>query len=393
MSRKNPLVLDGNEVRFRLEAERVHSKTPVHIDWVRFTVIRRNCAAPSVDDLFPLAKGDAVVWDGLQELDRVLRQLPDCDHSAAAQAMELALEVAGALGRDFVVHPEARKGLDFYRFRLSIERNGAEVGWVGFQASSDSPRQATQGKTLHVNIEGAACTFAEVGWNHRIADIVDARSGTLTRGDLALDFFDGLQGGISRVVADYEAGLLDVCGKRLKANNLGDWTSSSKGARSFYVGSKEAGKQTNAYEKGDQLFGVEAGSRWLRVELRYGNKLRELSTEMLRRPADFFAGASDWHAAILREADAQQVQPEPVARKSRLPIETVKAEATRVLRWLKRTAGPVVGLALRELPESVLLEFMSNPQKPGRLSRFSAAEISAAISQVLTVERAGLAFA
>ena len=61
---------------------------------------------------------------------------------------------------------------------------------------------------------------------------------------------------------------------------VGDWANGH--ARSFYIGSKEAGKQTNIYEKGDQLFGVETGSKWLRIELRYGNKLRVLSPEMLR---------------------------------------------------------------------------------------------------------------
>ena len=392
MSRKNALVLDGEEVRVRLEAERVFSKTPVHIDWVRFTVIRRNCETPSADDLFPRAEGNADLWERLSEFDRMLREVPDCDQGAGVQALELAQEVCTALGAEFSVATEVRKGLDFYKHRLSIVRNGAEVGWVGFQASSDSPRQAAQGKTLHVNIEGAGCTFAEPGWNARLADLADARAATITRADLALDFFDGLRGGIERVKADYGAGMLDICGKRLKCNMLGDWTASSKGARSFYTGSKEAGKQTNAYEKGDQLFGVEGGSRWLRVELRYGNKLRELPSDVLRRPADFFAGASDWHAAVLREADAIAA-PQPIPRKPRLAIETTDAEVTRVVRWLKRTAGPVFAFAMRELPEPALLQLMSNPQLPARLARFAPGEVREAIGRVLTVERAGPAFA
>lgn len=70
----------------------------------------------------------------------------DCDlrgneFEASAQAMELGNEVAEALGPDFVLHPELRKGHDFYRHRFSIERNGDEVGWVGFLAASESPKQ------------------------------------------------------------------------------------------------------------------------------------------------------------------------------------------------------------------------------------------------------------
>jgi phage replication initiation protein len=391
MTRPNALVLDGDEVKLRLQAERTASKSAVHVDWVRFTVIRRNCPAPSLDDLFPLAGGDAAAWDRLTELDRVLRDTPDCEHGAAAQAMELAQEVASALGSEFAVGPEARKGHDFYKFRLSIERNGVECGWVGFQASSDSPRQRAQAKTLHVNLYGAACTFAERGWNERIAAIVDQRAGTLTRCDLALDFFDGFHGGMQRVYDDYKAGLMDVGGKRLRSNMVGQWANDCE--RSFYFGSKEAGKQTNVYEKGDQLYGADANSPWIRIELRYGNKLRELPSDMLRRPADFFACASDWHAAMLREIEwAPEPAPAAVPCRGRLPIETVKAEATRAMNWLKRTAGPVVGLALRELPEWALLQLMSNPQKPGRLARFSAAEISAAITDVLAVEGHSPAF-
>lgn len=64
---------------------------------------------------------------------------------------------------------------------------------------------------------------------------------------------------------------------------IGDWSANPQDGRSFYFGSKEAGKQTNAYEKGHQLFGFEAGSKWLRIELRYGNKLRVLPVDMVRR--------------------------------------------------------------------------------------------------------------
>ncbi|MVT36640.1 hypothetical protein GO497_01320 [Acidovorax citrulli] len=76
---------------------------------------------------------------------------------------------------------------------------------------------------------------------------------------------------------------------------VGDWCGGK--ARSFYVGTKEVGKQTNVYEKGHQLFGDADTSAWIRAELRWGNKARFLPIEMLRCPADFFHGASDWHAS------------------------------------------------------------------------------------------------
>ena len=373
---KNGLVLDGSDVKVRLLAERQASKSVVHVDWVRFTVQRRNSPAPHVDLVFPPPVRVDSVWDAdsrAVRLQKTLALLPDPDYAAGAQAWELAGVVAAALGPDFHVNAELRKGHDFYRYRFSIERHGVECGWAGYLSSSDHPRQTNQARTIHVNLYGAACTFAAVGWNDRLADICDERDADLTRCDLALDFFDGLDGGgIEGVRSAYMAGLCDVGGRRLRCNMVGDWCNNRE--RSFYFGSMEAGKQTNVYEKGHQLFGAESGSVWLRAELRYGNKLRVLSSDMLRRPADFFACASDWHAAMLRKAD-QVVTPEPVKTTPRLAVETVKAECVRVSRWLLNVAAPACATAFEFLGDE-FLELVTNKKRPGRLQRFTPSELS-----------------
>lgn len=372
---KSSLVLDGSDVKLRLEAERAASKSPVHVDWVRFTCLLRKSAFVSVDKLFP--KTDSV-WDaGYREaqFQKIMSGIADPDFSASQQALDLAQEVAAALGSEFSVLPEVKKGHDFYRFRWSIERCGAECGWVGYLSSGDSPRQSAQGRTIHANIYGHACTFADSGWTGRIADIVELREADLTRCDLALDFFDGLPGGFDAIVAEYHAGAMNVGGKKLKSNCVGDWLNGHE--RSLYFGSKESGKQTNVYEKGDQLFGVKAESKWLRAELRYGNKLRELPVDMLRRPADFFAGASPWHAALLLKADAI-VSPEPVRCAGRLAGETVKAEVSRVIRWAKQTAAPTLALLSEHLDVNALWELIGHSKLPGRLQKFSPLEIKGA---------------
>lgn len=386
------LVLDGNEVKVRLMAERERTGSPVHVDWVRFTTTLRHAPAPDVEILFPSGKAhDGASYERWQEVRRVLAALPDCEHDAAAQARQLAVEVAELLGPDFTVASDIRKGHDFYRYRWAILRNETECGWVGFLSSGDSPRQQAQARTLHVNIWGSACTFASEGWNLRIADYIDSCKGDLTRVDHAADFFDGLRGGMDRVLSDYRAGLMDSGGKRLKSNCVGDWANGHE--RSFYVGSKEAGKQTNLYEKGDQLFGVEYGSCWMRAELRWGNKLRELSTDMLRRPADFFAGASDWHALILSEL-AEQVKAERVRCRSRLSVETVLAECVRNAQWLLRVAGPSVAALWRFADDETFLQVMGTSKRPKRLQRFSDGELREAFKQAFqTVEGAAPAFA
>lgn len=383
---KSALVLDGGEVKFRLMAERVATQSVVHVDWVRFTCLLRNAPLVDADLLFP----NFNIWeDAERRVHKALAELPDPEFSAGAQAMELAQEVAKSLGEAYAVASEVRKGHDFYRYRWAIERNGVECGWVGFLSSSDSPRQQAQAKTLHVNLFGAACTFAEHGWNDRIAAIVEARDADLTRCDLALDFFDGIEGGLDGIVDDYRAGRCDSGGKRLKSNCVGDWLNGV--GRSLYFGSKEAGKQTNCYEKGHQLFGVESGSPWLRIELRYGNKLRVLSADMLRRPSDFFAGASDWHALMLAKADALPC-PEPVKTTGRLALETVSAEVRRNVRWLFNVGAPSVAIAFQHMGDE-FLELVTTTKLPGRLRKFSPAELKRAFQRFSTVEGASPAFA
>lgn len=378
---KNDLVLDGNEIKLRLNAERFFSNQVVHVDWVRFTCMLRNAPLPSVDDLFPDSSRsmDAYTFYRQDSLARVLRELPDSDFSAAVQAKTLAQQACEALGPDFAVFPEVRKGHDFYRYRWSIVRNGQECGWVGYLSSGDSPRQNAQAKTLHCNLYGSACTFAVPGFNVRIAALVESTSSTLTRVDLALDFFDGFTGGMDRVKREFEHGLMNHCGKQPKCNLVGDWCNGR--ARSFYFGSKEAGKQTNVYEKGHQLFGPKDDSPWLRVELRYGNKLRVLPPDMLRRPSDFFAGASDWHASMLAEADSIAV-PEPLKTSSRLAAETLVAEVKRNVQWLLDTAAPSIALCFQHLGNtSFIEEILLNKKAPGRLQKFSKGEIAGAFDR------------
>jgi phage replication initiation protein len=391
MTKANDLVLDGETVKLRLLAERTAHKTPVHVDWVRFTCLLRNAPAPSIERLFPASVS---VWDKdyrQAQMQKILRDIPDYDFVPSAQALDLATEICAVLGEGFTVSPEVRKGHDFYRFRWSIERQGAECGWVGYLASGNSPRESSQGQTIHANLYGHACTFAAAGWHLRLADLVDSHHAKITRADLALDLFEGLTGGMESLEADYKNGVFDVQGKRPKAAIVGDWFNGCE--RSLYIGSKGAGKQTNIYEKGDQLFGAVANSPWVRVELRYGNKLRVIESDILRRPADFFAGASDWHHEMLNQTGAE-FSAQACPQDKRLPVETVLAEVTRNIRWAVTTASQTIATAFRFLPESEFLELVNWETKllPGRLRKFTPKELGAAFSGVMgsfsTVEHA-----
>ena len=382
MTRPNLLVLDGEQVKLRLLAERTETRTPVHVDWLRFTVQRRLTTAPSADLLFGPEPFN--VWEAqAHRVHKALAELPDAEHWVGAEALQLAQDVCQALGDEFSVAAEVRKGHDFYRHRWSIERNAVEVGWIGFLASSTSPRQQAQAKTMHVNLYGAACTFAAAGWMECMALLIAGRDGDITRADLALDFFDGLplDDGMESVRAEYMAGLMDVSGKRPKCSMVGDWCNGQE--RSFYIGSKQAGKQTNVYEKGHQLFGADSGSLWTRIELRYGNKLRVLPVDLLRRPADFFAGASEWHARMLSLVEPPpEFVPEPIKTTARLADKTADAALYRVGRWVADVAMPAVSLLLSVGGDQFVSDLYTE-QRPHRLRGFSMSQLTAAVPRVL----------
>jgi phage replication initiation protein len=377
---------DGDTIRLRLQAHRIFSKSSVSIDWWRASFFRRNLPPPSIDALFPRPSSFAGLTEdaialAIEEGRFPIKDFNDIDvFEATQQAYHLAKQVAAILGKQFSVSSHPLKGMDFYKYRFSILLNDTECGWVGYLAASNSPHQLAQNNTIHVNLYGMACTFADFGWNLVLADFVDKHAAKQTRCDFALDRFDGVQGGIERINQQYKDGLCNVGGRKLKCNLVGDWNNGHD--RSLYIGSRVSGKITNVYEKGDQLYGEKFGSDWLRIELRYGNQVRVLPTDMLRRPADFFAGASDWHAQILLEADLSDalVVAAPVPRLPRLEIETVKAECARSISWLNQTAGPSLALAIQYLDESELRRLCMNRKLPGRLSKFSRSDIQKQMS-------------
>lgn len=390
MKHQNALVLEGSEIKLRLQSERVNSTSVVHVDWLSFTLYTRHAPVPDVEILFPLPQqidtdgfDDATPYAkeqafyGRFRVARLLRDLPDADFAVSAQAYAIAKDVAERLGPDFQVEPQYDKGRNFYRYRWSITRaGGKEHAWVGFLASGESPRQMAQSTTIHVTIEGSGCTFAQDGWRESIANYIDSNRGLITRCDLALDMFDGLQGGMNRLRTDYAAGLMDHMGNHPKHNLAGPWEGGV--GRSFYLGSKKTGKQTNFYEKGIQLFGEESGSPWIRAEVRYGNDKRILPTEMLRKPDDFFAGSSAYHATLIREYSEQAV-PVKTELKKQLRDSTVEGGIQRLIRWFMNTAAPSAWVLFDHLDadQMNLVLDCKKGQLPGRLQKFKREEVFA----------------
>lgn len=386
MSQKNSLVLDGNQIKVRLQISAAKRGSFVHVDWLRMTFNMRYLPVPGVDFLFPTVE-NADVRDplfgtqGYEELNDLmfpqLKDLLEHEKVAAAYAWGLADEIAAFLGEGFTVDVHPKPGRDFYKYRYSILRHGHAVGWVGFLSASKGKYKDQQAQTVHVNLEGMACTFAQDGWLVQVADYLDEHRGTITRCDFALDFFQGIQGGFDRLKEDYSTGKMDHLGRRPKCKVWDEWDEQNEG-RSIYLGSRQAGKITNIYEKGKQLFGPKDASDWWRAELRYGNQLRVLPSDILRNPADVFAGASAWHAQLLAE-HKEYHEGQRIKCKERLEKQTIEAEVTRNVRWFLDNAAASAMLALRYAPQKLLDElfFDEGLPLPNRLRKFDRDEVKA----------------
>lgn len=406
MAKSNVLVIDGGEVKFRLEAERQASTSLIHIDWLRFTVFVRN-VVPTFETLpdwrldagskwerhlnkveFGSAAFDYLSAPAQSLVIRSTLETFEADRressfqAVASQAFDLAREVAKNLGAEFVVNTSLKPGQDFYKYRIAIERHGHECAWVGFLASGNGKSKGSQDQTIHVNIQGHACTFAAYGWREKMAASIKLHAGRITRCDLALDLFDGLGYSFGRLLDDYKAGVFKVRGKNPACALAGDWCNDC--ARSLYIGSRASGKITNIYEKGDALFGIKAMSKWIRAELRYGDQLRVLECDILTNPDSYFAGASEWHEALLAQAGAT-VNALPIRTTPTLEKQTVAAEVTRNLRWLRDSAAATVSAALKYMDYDSLIQFLNpdSPKVPGRLSKFKPSELVGAYASVL----------
>lgn len=143
------------------------------------------------------------------------------------------------------------------------------------------------GRTF-VEFTGKACA-----WIHREiwATWLDQVNARLSRVDLAYDDFDGTHS-VHWMKQQFQSGAFKNRGQNPSVEMAGPWLNTdlwSKGL-TFYVGKRENGKMLRSYEKGRQL--GDPDSLWVRHEVEFKRqKEKLLTTEMLRKPAEYLAGA------------------------------------------------------------------------------------------------------
>lgn len=338
------LVLEGKRIKLMTQERAVRADAGVIIDYLRFTVTRDALIRAHLP-----AKGNLII-DGLQNDQEITEDL------ACYWARLLGFQPG-----------EARAGRDFYDHTFTVvDADGHEVGSVSGGGEG-------QRGTFCLSLKGYGCNFARHGWERRVYDVFSAMGATITRIDLARDFFNGERGYHDAENA-YRAGGFSYRGRAPSVYQHGDFEHGQ--ARTFQVGKRDSGKLFRGYEKGHQFTLMD--DPWWRAEVELRNHNRVIPFETLIRPAAFFAGAYAFCAELLEQV-------EPVAIPTGEKVIDVSVE--RTVRWLERTVAPaIVTLSLADGFDwltRLAVEHAHRP-RPRGLKGLSTESLQAGIRRALT---------
>lgn len=397
-------VLDGEKVKWTLEQVEGVNPGRVRVDWLRFTLpvdamVRR---VETIEQVGACGRSAVDLWSwafvhGETDRDKFFRVAGFVPESLALKAATTvtpefyvtpkALACLGNAMLDTIVrrddggsiftldahHHSEESGMDFYAARSPVMYEGAVVGYV--LAGGRSPNQAN---TVHFNLFGGACLHLGPKQLRAIADLVDQLGGWITRADLALDVWEGLD--VADVQAAWANGEFDVRGKRPSQREHGSWSSGH--SRTFEVGSRGTGKLMRAYEKGDELFGPEANDPWVRLEVEFRNNHRVIETDVLREPGGFFAGAYPYLEAYMAKVDAA-VEPLRIPTHAEVADKTADAAVKRLVDWVSNTAAPALSAVWNLGGDLVADIIRDNQHRPARrLAGFASETIKRAFDQV-----------
>lgn len=381
-------VLQGRKVKFTLEAIEQANPNRVRVDWLRFTAPVDTFKVSFAPDFGPFTVSaaqfaESARYEGVHQALQAPKELAAAagllivgdsvvSRSAESVAYQAAVQLVERLGMFSAGVPEL-SGMDFYTARCPVIHEGATVGFVLAGGKSDQQRN-----TVHVNLFGSACLHLAPVHLHALAAWIDQLGGWITRADLALDVWEGLD--VTDVRQAWIDGNFDVRGKRPGQKEHGSWTSGH--SRTFEVGSRTTGKLLRAYEKGDELFGPEANDPWVRLEVELRSNQRVLETDLIRRPADFFAGAYPYCEAFLAKLHVGAAS-KSIPTHRQVKDKTAEAAVTRVVRWITNTAAPALA-AVWNLGGDMVAEVIEKNQhrQARRLAGFNRADIQAAFDQV-----------
>lgn len=306
------LVIEGGKLKVVCQKRQLEAKAQngVIVDYLRFTLRR---------ELIP-------------ETKRIPRYTDDQD-LARWYANVFAQLLGYTLGMD-------RPGRDYYEFTTTIDNA------FGHEVASVSAGGEGQRGTICFTLKGEGCTMARKGWEKRVHDYFAGMHPTITRVDLAKDFFEG-EVTIEEVVHLYKHNEFSYRNRKPKYTTHGCWSLGHDAdgmpmlghSRTFQVGKRESGKLARFYEKGHQFAMMD--SRWLRAEAELRNVNRIIPWDALISTAEYFAGA---YPALQLVANTDTATRIPTGKK------VAEASAQRVVNWLQRVVAPTLVQVSKVMP-------------------------------------------
>lgn len=233
-----------------------------------------------------------------------------------------------------------RPGRDYYEYTTTIDNE------FGHEVASVSAGGESQRGTICFTLKGEGCTMARQGWEKRVHDYFGDMLPTITRIDLAKDFFEG-EVHIDEVVHLYKHHEFSYRNRRPKYTTHGAWGlgADSDGmpmhghSRTFQVGKRESGKLARFYEKGHQFAMME--SRWLRAEAELRSVNRVIPWDALIHGAEYFAGAYPAMQLLCNRETATRIS---------TATKVAEASAQRCINWVQRVVAPTLVQIAKVMP-------------------------------------------
>lgn len=167
-------------------------------------------------------------------------------------------------------------------------------GWCGYHKRADlggygllAWEGIAQRDTAHLSLNAHGCAHV-TDW-HLVKNWGEVCNARIGRVDLAHDDFSGAVWNANTLRTEYlQDGFVGSDGRKPKSSLVGDWDNADKG-RTYYIGSRAAGKMLRGYEKGKQL--GELDNPWFRLELELRGANRVIPWVILTQPGQYLAGA------------------------------------------------------------------------------------------------------
>lgn len=283
---------------------------------------------------------------------------PDPDEHVPATAHSLLLSVIGN------VQGITAPGMFGYehgvRFFVDLNGTAHHVGRLDFGGNH-------HGNRARLDLYGSACSVV-TDW-HAVRQWVSQQFDVkLTRVDLAVDCQLG-EYSVDDAVDWYRSGEFRsrAGGPQPRHSTPGDWFDPKHG-RTLEIGRRENGKMCRVYEKGRQL--GDTASPWTRFEVEIRNHERELPLDILTDCDKYFVGAYRCLERVL-EVAAERI----ACRRKEDEIVLQKLTACS-----RSSYGQLITVLRLRLTPAELLDALSRPGIPRRLSKSSLAEFTTAES-------------